>query len=294
MSTTLTATEVSQLRRRRRVSTSFTGPRLHCRSLPYNLEALDLSAASPIPSLATLRVHVLSYLADLEARLALFDVPTEPEPECHSALDDARAWAQDGLAMLQRIRRECEAYLPALHMEDISVESVRAALADLPDVCLPELSEMRLHLPDMPDVRSYFPDLPETPTIEFDLHERFTAARKSFSDLDFQQPLSYLPTLSNHLHSLQEHLSNVHLPSHSDVVHFAPSQIVSDLLDRLLASEFVGNLTVEAKEDDNVLERTAKDLARAVKTSMHGAKLIAYHDLPHAWRNNHFVTSGYR
>lgn len=292
----MTAAEANQLRRRRRVSTSFAGHRPYCRSLPYALEALDLSAASPIPSLVTLRVHVLSYLADLEARLALLDQPTEstPEPESHTALDDVREWARDGLEMLHRIRTECEAYLPTLHMDDLSVESMRSALPDLPDVRshFPELPNVRLHIPDMADVRAYLPDLPETPTL--DLHERLTAARKSLSDLDFRQPLSYLPTLSNHLQSLQKHLSDVHFPTHQDVPLIAPSQIVSDLLDRLLASDFASHLTLEAKEDDNVLERTAKDLARAMKTSMHGAKLIAYHDLPHAWRNNHFVKSGYR
>lgn len=304
MASETTTMPAMQIRRRRRVSTSYTSHRLHCHTLPYTLEALDLSATSPIPSLATLRVHVLSYLADLEARLALFDAPALQEPvalvEVKSrgelTLDEARAWARDGLAMLHRIRRECESFLPALHMEDLSVESMRAHLPDMPDMRahLPDMPDVRAHLPDMPDVRAYFPD---APTLEFDLEDvrtRLSAARDRFSDLDFHQPLSYLPTLSDHLDSLQTHLGRVHLPSHSEMVSFAPSQMLSDLLDKLLSSDLVGNLTVEAKDEDNVLERAAKDLARAMKESMHGAKLIAYHDLPQAWRNNRFVTSGYR
>jgi len=36
------------------------------------------------------------------------------------------------------------------------------------------------------------------------------------------------------------------------------------------------------------------DVARAIERSLHGAKLITYGDLPSEWRNNPFVTHGYR
>jgi adiponectin receptor len=129
-----------------------------------------------------------------------------------------------------------------------------AVLARLPDFDLPDL-------PALPDL----PDLP-------DLHvlERLSAA--------LDAPGAYLPTLSEHLRSLQAHLASAsaELPG-------------AAALDRVLAA-----LSAAPADEDNLLERAAKELTRAAKASMHGAKLIAYTDLPHAWKNNHFVSSGYR
>jgi adiponectin receptor len=112
------------------------------------------------------------------------------------------------------------------------------------------------------------PDLPELP--ELHVLERLSAA--------LDAPGAYLPTLSEHLRSLQAHLASAsaELPG-------------AAALDRVLAS-----LSAAPADEDNLLERAAKELTRAAKASMHGAKLIAYTDLPHAWKNNHFVSSGYR
>jgi adiponectin receptor len=262
MSTTTTATvplrttSESQVRQRRRPSTKVR--RQSCGSL----STLDLSAASPALALAAIRTHVLSTLADLEARLALLDNPAEPAfAELRACgehkLEEARAWAAEGHALLRRVRRECEAIMPALHMEDLSIDAVRAHLPDLPDV--------RSHLPDIPDVRARLSDMPDLA----DVHSR----------------------LSTHLTNLQTHLTRMRSVEVADL---APSSLLSDLLDRLSASEFASSLTIEPRKDDGPLERKAKELARAAQRSMHGAKLIAYHDLPEAWKNNPFVKSGYR
>ena len=64
-----------------------------CQSLSPSLEALDL----PNTSLASLRHHVLSYLAELEARLSQFESPVSPESlktKGEMTVDDARAWAR--------------------------------------------------------------------------------------------------------------------------------------------------------------------------------------------------------
>jgi adiponectin receptor len=45
---------------------------------------------------------------------------------------------------------------------------------------------------------------------------------------------------------------------------------------------------------EDALGRAAAEVARAIERSVHGAKLITYGDLPSEWRNNPFVTHGYR
>jgi adiponectin receptor len=289
-------------RRRRRVSTSYTGHRLVCRNpLPHSLNALDLSFEGPnspaLPSLVNLRIAVLSYLADLETRLALFAAgevdsdASSSEDEASSegsssadgasfALEDARAWAQDGLEMLAGIRDDVCASLPAYDFH------LPAALEDARDHFFADMHDLRTH------AESLLPDMPQLP----DLGAASTKLRSSIAEFDFATPMSYVPKLSAHLERLQQHVARaqcfpgtaLELPS------FAPSGVLAELLDRLATSEFVGKYTGDAKEEDSLLERATKDLAKAMKTSMHGAKLIAYNDLPAAWRGNPFVMSGYR
>lgn len=42
------------------------------------------------------------------------------------------------------------------------------------------------------------------------------------------------------------------------------------------------------------LGRATTEVTRAMERSLHGAKLITYSDLPSEWKNNPFVTHGYR
>jgi len=48
------------------------------------------------------------------------------------------------------------------------------------------------------------------------------------------------------------------------------------------------------EEGEELLERTAAEVARAVKLSFQGSRLIKYVDLPKEWRSNPFVAQGYR
>ncbi|PBK73533.1 HlyIII-domain-containing protein [Armillaria solidipes] len=45
---------------------------------------------------------------------------------------------------------------------------------------------------------------------------------------------------------------------------------------------------------DSMMERATADVARAIRSSFEGVHLIQYSDLPDKWRNNPFVTQGYR
>jgi len=53
-------------------------------------------------------------------------------------------------------------------------------------------------------------------------------------------------------------------------------------------------LTRSLSRTEDLLGKAAADVARAIERSVDGAKLITYGDLPTEWRNNPFVTHGYR
>jgi adiponectin receptor len=201
-------------------------------------------------------------------------------------VDEAKIWAKVALEMLTKIRADVRSHLPDVHFADISVENFKSHLPELPDVA--NLNEMRSKLPDIDNVRSKLPvfSLAEIST-------RLDDVRARFSDLDFK-PLHYIPTLSNHLRSLHVHLSSMELPSGINVPSLSQHSKLSDLLDALLSSEFIAELKSEVDEAEDMLERAAQEVKDAVRRSFHGSRLIQYYDLPHKWRNNPFVTRGYR
>jgi adiponectin receptor len=323
-----------------------------CRSSrPYSLEALDLSTASPIETLASLRFLVLSYLADLEARLSRLASPISDlgitevlKAQGESTIEEGRAWAKVALEMLDGIRADVLSHFPESYFANISVDnfvkshmpevpalhSMRSHLPEMPDVRsrlpeipnlldiptvrsrLPDMPDVRSHLPDMPDVRSHLSDmynvrshLPDMPTVRSrlpdftldDMRSKLDGVRTRLSDLDFNRPLSFIPTLYERLQSLHSHLLSMEPPSSVDFSSLAPSALLSDLLGTLRQSEIISDLRrvspdVSAAED--LLGRAAKEIASAVRRSLHGARLIRYADLPSQWRNNPFVRQGYR
>jgi len=337
-STALSRSEVHRHRTRRRLSTP--NPRQptrlqNCPPLPYSLEALDLSSASPTQTLASLRVLILSYLADLERKLCQLE---SPDLEAWKAMgemtiEEARQWARTAREMLKGIRADVCSHFPEFHFSDISLENfirshfpdlsdvtglteMRSRLPGMPDVRsrlpdvphLLDMPDMRSHLPDMPhlldmpDVRSRFPDIPHLPDMPdvrshlSDMRTKLDGVRSRFHDIDFKNPLSYIPALSDRLKNLHSHLSSMELPSGLDSPAFTPSSIISDLLD-MLSSEVITELLGTRPDLDggeDLLERTAIEVTNAVKRSLEGVRLIKYCDLPHQWRNNPFVVQGYR
>ncbi|KAJ6625748.1 hemolysin-III related-domain-containing protein [Mycena sp. CBHHK59/15] len=184
---------------RRRMSAPGTrpSPRLECRPLSLSMEALDLSSASPTQALASLRYLVLSYLADLERRLARLESPDWRAKGEHT-MEDARQWARTGLEMLAQIRDDLSSHLP-----DVDVDSLKASLSDL------HLSDLGshlpdLHLPDMPDLGAHLPDLgalaDDLGAHLPDLGALADDVRARWADLDL------MPTLAARLHSLHAHL----------------------------------------------------------------------------------------
>ncbi|KDR75042.1 hypothetical protein GALMADRAFT_248897 [Galerina marginata CBS 339.88] len=319
--------EIHARRARRRLSApSSKQPSLkRCQSLSYSLEALDLSSASPTQTLASLRFLVLSYLADLEQRLAEFESPNLEawKSQGELSIEEATQWARTALEMLEGIRTDVCSHLPELPFADLSsMESfVKSHLPDVPDV--PSFTEMRSHLPDMPhlpdmsEMRSRFPDMPSLPDMAemrshmpslpdmddvrshlSDMRLKLEDVRSRFHEIEFNQPFSYIPILSDRLQNLHSHLSSMEIPSGIPVSPFAPNAVLADLLESLLTSDVVKDILHSTPdvitEGENLLERAAYEIANAVKRSLEGVHLIKYTDLPLQWRNNPFVTHGYR
>ncbi|TFK44235.1 hemolysin-III related-domain-containing protein [Crucibulum laeve] len=302
-----------------------------CRTLPHSLEALDLSSASPTQTLASIRFIILSYLADIERRLSQVQSPNVHleawlTKKSELTIDDAAEWAVTALEMLEGIRADVCSHLPDVQFADLtSVETfIKSQLPDFPDLpgfnemCarlpemphLPDMADMRSHFPDMPylpdmnDVRSHLPDMPQLPDMEdmiSDMRLKLDDVRTRFHDLDFERPLNFLPTLSTHLNNLHSHLSALELPTGLDLPTFPQSSMLSEFMDALLTSDLVADITNSApdmvEEAEGLLEMAAQEVAEvaiAVKRSLEGYQLIKYHDLPHPWKNNPFVTHGYR
>jgi len=288
-----TATEIRSRLNKRRFSTTDTGRRRDaqaCQHLGKSLDALDLSTASAKETLASLRFLILSYLADLEASLSQLEssVSDFGLAELLKAKGElkVRMWAKVGLEMLDNIRTDVRSHLPEFHLADVSVESVRSHFPDLPDGA--SLNEMRSRLPDMDDFRARLPDFSLA-----DMSARLDDARARFSELDFQ-PLHYIPVLSDHLESLHAHLSSLELPSGINIPSLPSNSTLSNFVDALLPSELVAELKEDVDEVEDLLDLAAQEVRDAVKRSFEGSRLIQYCDLPHKWRNNPFITRGYR
>jgi adiponectin receptor len=216
---------------------------------------------SPISILASLRILVLAALEDIETRIAQLEA---------DYVDDPKAWMQDTQDMVGRIREDVISHLPDLHLEMTAVE-------DLIRHHLPEWADVRAHLPGLEDVRA-------------GVRSRLLDVRAHIPSLDL--PLGYLPTLSDHLDSLNSHLSSVQWPST-----LVLQSLASKLLDKVLASDMFADL-IESEENDlqekKSARKTVMQIHRALKSSQDGKKLIHFDNLPDKWKNNEHVRTGYR
>ena len=261
--------------RKRRMSRRLSAPHrprldlaLKCNSLPSSLVPLDLSTTSVGPTLASVRVLVLSHLAELEENLVPIETNWGEE-----TMEEAQKWANQALEMLNRIREDVCSHLPEFPFETPTVEAMKTRLHDLTHNGLVE--DIRSHLPEMStmqtrlqDARSHLPDLP-----------------------DFHHPMKYLPELSHRLQTLHDHLTSCNNCSHLSLPSTAS---VSELLDKILSSDLVPAVLHRDHGKESPLEKAAKEMSNALKKSLDGSRLVTYVDLPCEWRNNHFVNRGYR
>lgn len=244
----------------------------NCHTLRASLDALDLSSSTQTQTLSSIRQQVLSYLEELEASLSRFQSPIDIDSlksSTEDAVEDVRAWANDALDMLQRIRADVCSHLPDLDL-DFSLENLVS------------------HLPDVHDVRSHLPDI----NISGQVREKTDFLRSHLPDLHFQAPLDYIPVLTEHLDSLHAHLSSSKI--NSNVPSVTPPFVLNEMLDKIATSKLYHNLKSSEKAVEDMFEKATHDVGTAVRRSLNGSKLIRYVDLPEEWRNNPFVHRGYR
>ncbi len=266
---TTTATRSPVVRSRKVTIHSALAPRITCQPPPHSLDALDLSSASPAAALAVLHERVLSCLADIETSLSQLESPL-PDFDLGQAIsrselkvEEVRAWAKDGLEILKQTRAELLAHLPEFTLDSVSVETyVSARLHDLSDAS------------NLKRVTSHLPDLPRIPRAE----------------------QYYSSNLSDRLKSLHSHLSSFNALSYMAFPSFPSIAMLSELIDTIISSDCLPVMlrARSMSRSRDPLGRAATEVARAIERSLHGSKLITYGDLPSEWRNNPFVTHGYR
>lgn len=263
-------------------------PSSTCQPLPGNMGNLDFKYASPTLILASFRVQVLSYLADLETRLAMLESPITAESmiaKGETTVEEARLCARNALELLQRIREDVRSHFPDVHLDLDSVPQF--VMSHIPDKHT--LDEMRAHALKDHDFDFSMPTMPAA------MRSRLDDVHSRISDIDFHRPLEYIPTLYEHLHTLQVHLSSVELPhSFSDSMDKLKLTPVYELIDKVLSADFSGESTTESLEGEVEIEQAAVQIAKAVKASKNGSRLITYNELPDRWKNNSLVTRGYR
>lgn len=305
--------------------------------------ALDLSSAPPIQTLASLRWLLLTYLGTLEQ--SLLRMAGVGGNTSSAAPSDAGQWAKTALDMLDNIRSEIVSHFP--FSSDMSYGDV--------------ISHVRTYLPNID-----LPQLPEWPQVvdETTLDD----ARARFHDIDLEFHPKYIETLSNHLMGLREHFASISVPfspspgytftsmaeALETLVNEARSQFeestpspqaqsfvsrgadfMSEVCDGIEANveamreqreemfdqmregfdhmkeglsnmrdninhelDIIGNeLTAirdELGHEFDVLKDELMEITAAVQRSFHGVHLIGYSDLPQDWKNNPFVSTGYR
>lgn len=240
------------------------------RQASSNIQALDLCPTTRVdlPSaLTSLRVHVLSYLSDLETRLTLLHFksqstctspttlqspgplasrdrdgsegppasPTKDSDVASVDIDDIALDSEDvanfikqGFELLQTIRADVCSFLPEYpDFVDSSAASLRSRLHELGTQINTQQLTDKLHDFEMPSM--------SMEGLRQHLPHLPDLSR-SLSDFDFSSPdsnsnpMSYIPRLKAHLASLQEHMS-AELPSNMPFPSsLHPPAIISELL----------------------------------------------------------------
>ncbi|KAH0827992.1 hemolysin-III related-domain-containing protein [Lanmaoa asiatica] len=225
--------------------------------IPLLLEALNFSSGSARQSLAALRILLLSYLEDVENRLLMIDSPIS------------------------------DITIPAVLKikGDHTVEDARAWARDALEMLRSIRSDICSYLPEIPEL----PDVPSLSNVRAQLSRSLSDTTSLMEDVRFRLSDNHIITLSVRLQSLQTHLRETDvLPA--DLHTFPGSARVSGLFESIRSSELIAELSDDVTEAEDM----ARDIARAIKQSLQGSKLIHYVDLPPQWRNNPFVTRGYR
>ena len=251
-----------------------------------------MKSGSPVAVLASIRVLVLSHLAELEKHLSASELHLPSTEELKNkgeeTVGEAKSWAHDTLEILRRIRSDVYAHLPDFPFDVPTLEEMlQTHFHDVSYHSL--LDEIRAHIPDIPRM----PDMDTMQIHIADMQTRFQDVRTHFSEIsaDLSQPMNYLPVLSRHIDSLQARLASL---SSSESCLISSTGILSTIIDKILSSDLVPAVLHRVDGHESTLEKAARDMKNALKKSLDGSELVTYVDLPKEWRNNPWVESGYR
>lgn len=164
-----------------------------------------------------------------------------------------------------------------------TIEDVRAWARDALEMLRSIRSDVCFYLPELPDVPSF-----SNVRAQFS-HSLADTTTSVMEDVCSRFSDKHISTLSARFRSLQVHLGSMDVLT-TDLPTFPGSTRLSGLFESILSSDLITELTDDVTE----VEDMARDVARAIKQSLQGSKLIHYVDLPPQWRNNPFVTRGYR
>lgn len=298
VASTSAVTTDSQPKHRRAKRRSSGAQRARSTSQSYNslptLSAIDhnMKSGSPVAVLASIRVLVLSHLAELEKHLSASELHLPSTEELKNkgeeTVGEAKSWAHDTLEILRRIRSDVYAHLPDFPFDVPTLEEMlQTHFHDVSYHSL--LDEIRAHIPDIPRM----PDMDTMQIHIADMQTRFQDVRTHFSEIsaDLSQPMNYLPVLSRHIDSLQARLASL---SSSESCLISSTGILSTIIDKILSSDLVPAVLHRVDGHESTLEKAARDMKNALKKSLDGSELVTYVDLPKEWRNNPWVESGYR
>lgn len=250
------------------------------RSQSQSCHSLPSSISSTLPLLASLRILVLSHLSELESRIASIEMLSS-----ETLMSKGEARAEEAIEMMKRIQAEVKSHLPDLPFDVHNLEEILAN--HFPDISCQSVID---------DFRSHLPEIRRPTVLDFnisDVQSRIQDVRSQMS-VDLSQPMNYLPVLSRHLDSLHTLLSTMELPSGCPLPSLPTTATLSQLLDKLLSSNFVPSVLHRVDGNDSPLEKVAGHMSVALKKSLDGSQLVRYVDLPHEWRNNPWVERGYR
>lgn len=219
------------------------------------LEALDFtSSGSARQSLGALRILLLSYLEDVENRLSTIESPI----------------SEIGIPAALKLKGE--------H----TVEDARVWARDALEMLRSIRSDVCSHLPELPDV-------PSLSNVRAQLSHSLADTTSVMEDVRSCLSDKHISAISARLQSLQAHLRSLDMLT-TDLHTFPGSTRLSGLFESIRSSELIAELSDDVTEAEDM----ARDIACAIKQSLQGSKLIRYVDLPPQWRNNRFVTRGYR
>lgn len=164
---------------------------------------------------------------------------------------------------------------------EYTVEDAHAWARDALEMLRSIRSDVCSHLPELPDV-------PSLTNVRAQLSHSLTDTTSVMEDLARFSD-KHISTLSARLQSLQAHLRSMDVLA-TDLHTFPGSTRLSGLFESIMSSDLVSELADDVTEAEDM----ARDITHAIKHSLQGSKLIHYVDLPPQWRNNPFVTRGYR